>query len=94
MKWIIAILVEAETTVDSHRERLLGIFKLLDQDKDGHVDINELGNMMTILDEETRSPQEFLDEADTNGDRLIEFEGKYSYCFPLKSYQFCKMIQK
>ena len=87
MKWIIAILVEAETTVDSHRGRLLGIFKLLDQDKDGHVDINELGNMMTILDEENRSPQEFLDETDTNGDRLIEFEGKYSYCF-------CKMIQK
>jgi hypothetical protein len=47
-----------------------------------HVDINELGNMMTILDEENRSPQEFLDETDTNGDRLIEFEGKYSYCFP------------
>lgn len=74
-------LVEAEAREDHHRERLLGVFKLLDQDKDGHVDINELGNMMTILDEETRNPQQFLDETDTNGDGLIEFEGKYSYSF-------------
>jgi len=71
MKWIIAILVEAERTEDVHRERLLGVFKLLDQDKDGHVDINELGNMMTLLDEETRNPEEVLDETDTNGYGLI-----------------------
>jgi len=38
---------------------------------DGHVDIDELGNMMTLLDEETRNPEEVLDETDTNGYGLI-----------------------
>jgi hypothetical protein len=28
---------------------------------DAHVDIDELGNMMTLLDEETWRPEEFLD---------------------------------
>ena len=44
---------------------------------DAHVDIDELGNMMTLLDEETWRPEEFLDYTNTNGYGLIEFEEFY-----------------
>ena len=38
--------------------------------------------MMTQLNEETRSPEEFLDETDTIGDGLIEFEELYDKVAP------------
>lgn len=60
-------------------EILAEIFKALDEDHDGFVDIDELkDDMATVLKGESRTPDELMDETDTNGDGKIDFIGGYS----------------
>ena len=55
------------------------MFKALDENQDGFVDIDELkDDMATVLKGETRTPDELMDETDTNGDGNIDFIGGYS----------------
>ena len=55
------------------------MFKLLDEDHDGVIDIDELrDDMETVLTGETRTPEELMAETDTNGDGNIDFNGRYS----------------
>jgi Ca2+-binding EF-hand superfamily protein len=52
------------------------MFKALDEDHDGFVDIYELkDDMDTVLKGETRTPEELMAETDTNGDGHVDFEG-------------------
>ena len=60
-------------------EILAEMFKALDENQDGFVDIDELkDDMATVLKGETRTPDELMDETDTNGDGNIDFIGGYS----------------
>jgi Ca2+-binding EF-hand superfamily protein len=53
------------------------MFNALDKDHDGFVDINELKeDMNTILEGETRTPEELMEETDTNGDGNVDFDGR------------------
>ena len=53
------------------------MFKALDEDHDGFVDIYELkDDMDTVLKGETRTPEELMAETDTNGDGHVDFEGE------------------
>ena len=52
------------------------MFKALDEDHDGFVDIDELrDDVATVLKGETRTPEELMAETDTNGDGKVDFEG-------------------
>jgi len=52
------------------------MFKLLDEDDDECVDVDESkDNMATVLKGETRTPEELMVETDTNGDGYIDFNG-------------------
>ena len=56
------------------------MFKALDEDHDGFVDIYELkDDMDTVLKGETRTPEELMAETDTNGDGHVDFEGGQSH---------------
>lgn len=60
-------------------EILAEIFQALDEDHDGFVNIDELkDDMATVLKGESRTPDELMDETDTNGDGKIDFIGGYS----------------
>ena len=53
------------------------MFKALDKDHDGFVDIDELkDDMDTVLKGETRIPEEIMEETDTNGDGHVDFDGR------------------
>ena len=55
-------------------EILAEMFKALDENHDGFVDIDELkDDMATVLKGESRTPDELMDETDTNGDGNIDF---------------------
>jgi Ca2+-binding EF-hand superfamily protein len=52
------------------------MFKALDEDHDGFVDIDELrDDMATVLKGETRTPEDLMAETDANGDGYIDFNG-------------------
>ena len=58
------------------------MFKALDEDHDGFVDIDELrDDMATVLKGETRTPEELMVETDTNGDGKVDFEGRQSHVY-------------
>ena len=53
----------------SHVEALAEVFQVLDEDGDGHIDINELKNGI-------QSAEELMRDSDKNGDGSIDFDGK------------------
>ena len=62
---------------DKPEEMWAEMFKALDKNHDGFVDIDELKeDMNTILEGETRTPEELMEETDTNGDRNVDFDGR------------------
>ena len=62
---------------DKPEEMYAEMFKALDEDQDGFVDIDELrDDMSTVLKGETRTPEELMVETDTNGDGKVDFEGR------------------
>ena len=60
---------------DKPEEMWAEMVNALDKDHDGFVDINELKeDMNTILEGETRTPEELMEETDTNGDGNVDFD--------------------
>ena len=56
------------------------MFTALDGDRDELIDIDELrDDMTTVLEGEIRTPEDFLEETDTNGDGYIDFAGGLSH---------------
>lgn len=51
------------------------IFDLFDEDEDGFIDVNNLGNIMKSLGNEydLTTLEDMLNECDTNNDKLIDF---------------------
>ena len=61
---------------DKPEEVWAEMFKALDEDHDGFVDIDELrDDMATVLKGETRTPEDLMEETDANGDGYIDFNG-------------------
>ena len=53
-------------------------FNILDQNKDGYIDMDELTNdLHKIMPGGTMSAEELMEEADTNNDNKLDIEGKF-----------------
>ena len=64
-----------DASEEEREEVLAEMFLDLDGDQDGLIDIDELSyDMATVLKGETRTPEDLMEETDTNRDGFIDYD--------------------
>lgn len=67
-----------EEIIDIERERMMAAFQTIDKNKDGFLTFNELKYALMYKNEDVdvKQVEDFIQEADTNGDGKIDYEGR------------------
>ena len=79
MSWVTMFnlyILDYDASEEEREEVLAEMFLDLDGDQDGLIDIDELSyDMATVLKGETRTPEDIMEETDTNRDGFIDYDG-------------------